>query len=151
MQIDKEILAEKNYTGSRLILIEDEKLSELQAVLDGYQQSINPILDRLDRELYTVTNPLYQEMQELQAKAKEIKEKIVAKQAEFKIEMETLESTERKAQAVKDKMQPIILNYVKDQLDEFEEAKHTVVKEGKIYVEVFDKLEELIKSIRSRK
>jgi len=148
--IPKELFAEKNYEGSRLILIEDEKLNQLQIKLSGYQAEINPVLEKLSAELYPAIDPIYQEMNILQEQIKEKKEKIRIINEGYKADMELIEQTEQKAQLIKDKMQPIIIKAVEGQLGEFEEAKNTVVKDGKIYAEVFDKIEETVKAIRAR-
>lgn len=148
MQIDKELLSEVNYTGSRLILLEDENLTKLNTELTSYQQEINPIIDKLSAEYYPKIDPMYQEVQKLMEQAKELKAKIAEITNEFKPAIDVIESFEQKAQSVKNKMQPIILEIVKDQLGEFETAKNTVVRDGKIYAEVFDEIEEKVKAIR---
>jgi len=151
MKIDKEILSEKNYAGSRLILIEDKKLDELQVELSSLQHEINPILDILNEKYYTVIDPIYQEVQKLNEEVKAKKFVIGELTNKFKKEIETIEATEQKAMLVKNKMQPIILKSIEGQLGEFEIARHTEVKEGKIYVEVFDEIEEKVKALRASK
>lgn len=148
MQIDKELLSEANYTGSRLILLEDENLTKLHAELEALQKEINPVIDKLSAEYYPKIDPMYQETQKLMEQAKEIKAKIAEITNEYKSDTDFIDSLEQKAQLVKNKMQPIILEMVKDQLGEFETAKNTVVRDGKIYAEVFDEIEEKVKAIR---
>ena len=151
MQIEKELLSGKNYTGSRLILIENEDVKTLQDELSAYQQEINPILEKLSSEYYPTVDPLYQEVQKKNQEIKEIKEKIAEQTEKFKPDIESIEAVEKKALLIKQKLQPIILDEVKDKLGEFETARNTVVQDGKIYVEVIDEIEEKIKQIRASK
>lgn len=151
MQIDKELLSEKNYTGSRLFLIENEDVKTLHDELTALQKEINPTLDKLSTEYYPVVDPLYQEVQKLNTQIKEIKEKISQKTSEFEADIKSIEAIEQKANLVKDKLQPIILEAVKDELGEFEVARQTVVRDEKIYVEIFDEIEEKVKQIRASK
>lgn len=151
MQIDKELLSEKNYTGSRLILVENEDVKILQDELTSYQQEINPILEKLSAEYYPAVDPLYQEVQKKNQEIKEIKEKIAEQTDKFRPDIEAIEAVEKKAQLIKQKLQPIILDEVKDKLGEFEVARQTVTQDGKIYVEVFDEIEEKVKQIRASK
>ncbi len=151
MQIDPKVLAEINYTGSRLIEIDNPKLSELQKELSAYQQEINPIIDMLSAEYYPVIDPMYQKVQELNAEAKAIKEKIAEQTAMHKKSIEAIEAAEQKAGLIKNKMQPLILKEVEGKLSEFEIARNTVIKDEKIYVEVFDEIEEKVKALRTAK
>lgn len=151
MNIPVELLKESNYTGTRLIEVDDPKLRELNEVIKGYQQEINPVLDKLTAEYYPVIDPMYQEVQRLQAQIKEIKEKIAEQTLKFKEDIEIIESTEQKAMAIKNKMQPIILKALEGQLGEFEIAKNTVTQDGKVFAEVYDELEEKIKAVRASK
>lgn len=151
MQIDKALLSEKNYTGSRLFLLENEDVKTLHDELTALQKEINPTLDKLSTEYYPVIDPMYQEVQKLNTQIKEIKEKIAQKTSEFEADIKFIEDTEQKANLVKDKLQPIILEAVKDELGEFEVARQTVVRDEKIYVEIFDEIEEKVKQIRASK
>ena len=151
MQIDKELLSERNYTGSRLIEIVNPKLDELQVELSALQQEINPVLDKLSAEYYPKLDPLYKEVQELNEKVKALKDQIGDITRSFQPDIEIIESTEQKATLVKNKMQPLIQKEIEGKLEEFEIARHTVVKDGKLYVEVFDEIEEKVKAIRVSK
>ena len=151
MQIAPELLSERNYSGNRLILIENEKMTELQAVLDGYQKEINPILDRLNKEYYPVVEPINQEIGKLQAQVRDLKQKITEETEKFRDDMDMIDSLEQKATLVKNKIQPIILKELEGKLGEFEIARYTEIKNGKIYAVVFDELEEKIKEIRANK
>lgn len=151
MKIDKALLAEVNYEGSRLIKIENETVTELQKELSALQKTINPILDKLNEEYYKVIDPIYQEVQKLNEEVKSKKFAIQELTKKFQEDIDAIEATEQKAQLVKNKMQPLILDAVKDQLGEFEIARHTVNREDGIYVEVFDEIEEKVKAIRASK
>ena len=59
MQIEKELLSEKNYTGSRLIEISDERVSVLQKKLTELQLEVNPILDKLQENYYSKADVIY--------------------------------------------------------------------------------------------
>lgn len=150
MKIDKALLAEVNYEGSRLIKIDNETLTELQKELSSLQKEINPILDKLNAEYYTVIDPIYAEVQKLNEEIKSKKFVIAELTKKFQPEIESIEATEQRAQLVKNKMQPLILDAVKGQLGEFEIARHTVNREDGIYVEVFDEIEEKVKAIRAK-
>lgn len=151
MQIPKEILSEKNYEGTRLILIENEKLNELQVKLDTLQKEVNPILDKLNKEYYPTIDPMYAEVREFTTKLNEKKAKIAEITQSFKEDTDKIDVIEQRATLIKNKMQPIIQKELEGKLGEFELAKHTIVKDGKIYVEVFDEIEEKIKAIRNSK
>jgi peptidoglycan hydrolase CwlO-like protein len=151
MQIDPKVLSEKNYTGTRLIPVDSVKLKELQKELDSYQRQINPILDKLSKEYYPAVDPLYQRIAKLQEEIKPLKEKIAEINNKFQEDTDKIQKVEQKAMLVKNKMQPIILKSIEGQLGEFEIARHTVVKDGKVYVEVFDEIEEKVKQIRANK
>lgn len=151
MQIPTEILSEKNYEGSRLVEITNDDIFTLHEELSDLQKEINPVLDRLSKEYYPLLDPMYAELQELALKQKEIKEKITEASIKFQDDVSLIEATEQKASLVKNKLQPMILDAVKDQLGEFEIARQTINKDGKIYVEVFDEIEEKVKAVRALK
>jgi len=151
MKIDKALLAEANYEGSRLIEVVDENLNVLQAELSALQQEINPILDILNESYYKAIDPIYQEVQKLNEEIKGKKFVIGELTKKFQPQIEIIEATEQKASLVKNKMQPIILEAVKEQIGEFEIARHTVNKDGKMYVEIFDEIEERVKALRASK
>lgn len=151
MQIDKELFSEKNYTGSRLILVESEDIKTLHDELSVLQKEVNPVLDKLATEYYPQIDPMYQEVQALNVRVKEIKEKIADITETFKSDIQSIEEVEQRAQLIKGKLQPLILEAVTEQLGEFEVARQTVVQDEKIYVEVFDEIEEKVKQIRASK
>jgi cell division septum initiation protein DivIVA len=151
MQIPKEILSEKNYTGNRRILVEDPNLMEFQTILEGYQKEINPLLDTLNKEYSPVVDPLNQEVLKKLTEVKELKAKIAEETAKYKDIMETIDSFEQRADLIKNKVQPIVLKALEGQLGEFEVARYTEVQDGKIYAVVFDEIEEKVKELRANK
>lgn len=156
MKIDKEMLAEKNYSGSRLIEITDKTVLKLQKEVAKFAPLAKPHLDKLEK-LGKVLDPARIKIRELREKLKKEEDKIkedckfdelVVQEAKA---IEELEAINQKADLVKNKITPIINNLVKDQLDEFEIARHVNVKEDKIFVEVFDEVEEKVKQLRAQK
>jgi len=149
MIIDKTILSEKNYTGTRKILINDEKVRTLKGELKKLQKEINPILDGLAETFskFDATNKLINEHQE------EIKRLNVELQPDkdfYDEEMKKIEPVEKKAKLIKDKLEPLVIKLVEDQLGEFEKALHVIEddKNGDIYVEVEDQIEKTVLRIR---
>ena len=149
MKIDSTLLSEKNYTGNRRILVEDEKLKEFQTILEGYQKDINPLLDRMNVEYSPIVDPLNAEIQKKTLEIKELKARITAETDKFQDVIDGIEKAEQKAQLIKNKVQPIVLKALEGKLSEFEVARYTEVDGGKIYAVVFDELEEKVKEIRA--
>lgn len=150
MQIDKEVLSEKNYTGTRLIEINDETVLKFQEQLDELQKKINPVLDKLQENYFSKVDEVYAKLTPLNEQISPLKDELKRLMDVNKSDTEFIDSVEQEAQLIKNKVQPIINDLVKGQLGEFETAKHTVVKDGKIYVEVFDEIEEKVKAIREK-
>lgn len=151
MKIDKEILSEKNYEGTRLIEITDERVLELKKQMDALQMEMKPFLETIkpDWDSLDESFPALREAQEALKKIQDERAPVLDKCRKFEVDF--LMPIEQKAQLIKDKLQPLILNIIKDQLSEFETAKQTVDKDGKVYVEVIDEIEEKIKSLREIK
>lgn len=151
MQIPTDLLKEVNYEGSRLIEINDETVKALQEQLDALQKEVNPVLDRLQENFFSIADGIYLEINELNEKIKPLKEKLKEMSEVNKLDTDLIDAKEQEAMLIKNKMQPLILNLVKDELKEFETAKHTVVKEDKVFVEVIDEIEEKVKAVRASK
>lgn len=150
MQIPKELLEEKNYTGSRLIEITDETVLSLKQQLKDLQKEANPHLEKseeflpeMDR-IYGLIQKLEQDKKKLQDEVKPIREK-------YDEVMKPVEEIDQRATLIKNKLTPIVNNLVKDQLGEFEKALQLKEEGDKIYVEVIDEIEEKIKAIRQSK
>ena len=151
MFIAPETLSEKNYVGSRLIAINDETIDAMQVELKSIVDEIEPVTEQLTRDYYNIVDPWYQEAQIKRQELEDIKAKIKEVADKYKTEVEFVESKGQQAQLIKNKMVPIINDLVAPQLGEFEKALQTVQKDGKLYVEVVDEIEEKVKSIRAAK
>lgn len=150
MQIPNELLAEKNYEGTRLIEITDENVMKLKKELDVFQAEANPILDEMAKhepvldEHYKKVGEIRKQLDELNEEVKDVKETNLAL-------LKQVEAIDAKAQLVKNKIQPIVLELVKDQLGEFEKAMQMKEVDGKLFVEIQDEIEETIKRVRASK
>lgn len=150
MQINKELLSEKNYEGTRLIEITDEKVISLHSELNKLQAEANPHL-KIMEDITPKLDPLFAKLRELEEKKAKIKEEMTPIRAPYDVELQAVEKIDQKAQLIKNKIQPLVLSIVKDSLSEFETAKQLIEKDGKIYIEVVDEIEEKVKAIRASK
>lgn len=203
MRIDKEILSEKNYEGTRMIYLEDEKIVDLKKQLNAIQEiELNPILDTLQDEFkamddaqakiqvirdeikelleevkpqrdelttltkdYTAETEVSPEVEALSNVIKECINKVEEKDAQIKeitksVEKERktyeekrvlMDEMDQRASLIKDKATVMVNDMIKDQLGEFERALNFTLVDDKIQVEVEDRIEELVKSIRASK
>lgn len=150
MKIPQEYLTEKNYEGARLIEITDEKVAELNKELKALQAEANPILAVMEK-MTPAMDPLYTKLRDLEAQKTAVKEELDPLRVPFDAEMEKLTPIEQKAQLIKTKMQTIINSLVSEQIGELERANQMIEKDGKLYVEVLDEVEEAIKATRAKK
>jgi hypothetical protein len=150
MQLPKDLLSEANYEGSRFIEIKNETVSALLKEIGEYQKEANPTLEVMDKYA-AILDPYYQKIQTLQGKINKIKEEMAEDKLKYDDELAKVEKIDQKAQLIKNKITPIVMKEVEGQLGEFEKATQTKEKDGKIYVEVVDTLEDLIKSMRANK
>lgn len=150
MQIPAEYLEEKNYAGTRLIEVTDESVLNLTADLKALQQEANPYLEKMEA-LTPEMDPIYSEISLLQNKINELQATVKPIREKYNAEMEYVEAIEQRAMVIKNKLTPIVLDLVKDELGEFEKALQTTERDGKLYVEVIDELEEKVKAIRASK
>lgn len=156
MIIDKEVLAEKNYTGTRLIEINDPTVKKFQAEVALFAPQAEPWLKKLE-DVTRVLDPARIKIREINEKAKKEIEAVKtecnfdAVQKEESDYIAELENIDQKATLIKNKMTPVVNDLLKDQLGEFEIARHLTVKEDKIFAEVFDEIEEKVKAIRAQK
>ena len=148
MKIDKAILSEKNYEGSRFIEVTDPKVVELMKEIKKYQEEANPYLTVMDKYAL-ILDPFYQKIQTLQSQINEVKAEMAEDKMKYDDELANVQKIDQKAQMIKNKLTPIVMKEIEGQLGEFEIAVQTKEKNGKIYVEVQDKLEELVKSMRT--
>lgn len=152
MNIPKEVLSESNYTGTRKIVINDKKVKELKQKLKDLQKSINPILEGL-QETFNKFDASNRVIKQHQEEIKRISDELAPDKAFYEAEMKKIEPYEKEAQLIKSKLEPYVINLVKDQLGEFEKPLHVSENEetGEIYVEVIDQIEELVLKIRTQK
>jgi hypothetical protein len=162
MQIPKEILSEKNYEGNRFIEIEkDEILTPLFDELARLQKEADPYIEE-SAPLYKIVDPVFQKIGVIEGKKREAIEKFEGEKVEIRSTVQDTidklqdlehkcEMISKKSDVIKNKLMPILFDKVKDKLGEFEIATEVKEKDGKVYVEVQDKLEELIKAIRLQK
>lgn len=159
MNIPHELLAEKNYTGTRKILVNDPKVRELKAQLKGLQQKINPHIEKLQPTLakFDEANSkiaeLDKEIKKLQEKIKEIHEEIAPDRKIYDKVMDEIKPFDDEAMLIKNKLEPLVIKIVEDQLTEFEKPLHVTEDEetGEIYVEVADEIEQYIIAKREQK
>lgn len=150
MQIPSDLLKESNYEGTRLIKIDDENVTTLQAELNALQKEALPFLEQMEAVTPSM-DPIYAEIQELERKKAELQKQVAPFRAKYDEIAKNVEAIDDRAYPIKEKMTTIIFDLVKDQLGEFEMAMHTRVKEGVIYVEVQDVIEEKVKAHRASK
>lgn len=150
MNIPKEFTSEKEYCGTRLIEINDESVTRLSNELKELQKEAEPFIDAMAK-MSPAMDPIYTELRVVEDKRKELKDKLQPLLEPYQEEMAKADKVYQKAQLIKNKMTPIVNELVKPQLGEFETAKELKEKDGKIFVEVIDELEEKIKAIRALK
>ena len=150
MKIPKEYLRESAYEGTRFVEVKNETVLGLVKEIMAYQQEANPTLEVMD-SLSKILDPYYQKIQKLQTEIGNIKAEMADDKAKYDEEMAKVEKIDQKASLIKNKIMPLILDEVKDELGEFEVALQTKEVDGKLYVEIQDKLEEQVKSLRAQK
>ena len=150
MKIDPDLLAEKNYDGSRLIEVTDVKVLELKKEIAKFAPIAKPHLEKME-ELGKILDPFYTKTRELDEEKKKIKDEMQSTLDLFNAELKEMEAIEQKTDAIKNKIQPIIAKLMEGQLSEFETARQLVEKDDKLFVEVVDEIEEKVKLIRMQK
>lgn len=150
MKIDPEILAEKNYDGTRLIEITDEQVIKLKAEIAKFKPIAEPFLKKMD-ELGKLLDPFYTKMRELDAEKDKIKKEIQPTMDDFNAQLKEMEAIEQKTDLIKNKIQPLVAKILETQLGETETGRQLIEKDDKLYVEVVEELEEKLKLIRMNK
>jgi len=150
MKIPSELLAEKNYEGTRLLELTDEKLTALQKELNVLQVEANPHL--LEMEKITPSlDPLFTKIRELNEEMKKVQDKKAPLQEVYNEWLKKVEEIDQRAQLIKNKIEPLVKKLIEGQLGEFEKATTMKEKDGKIFVEIVDEIEEKVKAIRAIK
>lgn len=147
MKIPAEILSEKNYEGSRLLEITDEQVIKLKKEIETYQPIAKPHLDKME-ELGKILDPFYTKIRGLEEEKKKIKDEMQPTLDLFNAELKEMETIEQKTNLIKDKIRSLITKLIEKELGEFETAKELDTRDGKLFVEIIDELEEKIKAIR---
>lgn len=147
MKIDKEILSEKNYTGSRLIEITDEKVLSLLAEVKKCGEEAKPFVDEMEK-LTPALEVIYAELKPVEEKRAELKTKLTEELKPFQEQQEKADAVNQKADAIKEKIYPLARKAIASELGEFEMGGSFIEKDGKVFIEVTDQLEEKIKQIR---
>lgn len=150
MQIPKELLAESNYTGTRLIKIEDEQVTALNNQRKEFLKEGEPILAEMDK-LSPPLDAWYEKLRPIEEERAKIKEAMEPDRLAYQEKVDQMDLVYQKGQMVSNKMQPLINEIINPQLGEFEKAKQLIEKDGVLYVEVEDEIEENIKKIRMLK
>lgn len=152
MNIPAELLAEKNYTGTRRIAITNPKIKELKAELKKLQEQINPILDGA-QDTFAKLDAAQRAIDEHRNEIKRINEEAMADKKIYDETMAKIQPYEQQALLIKDKLEPLVLKEVESELAEFEKALTIGETEGgeELYVEVQDMLEDFIQKTRQAK
>lgn len=149
MQIPREHLEEKNYEGTRLIEVTDPTILKLRLEIAKLQKPAEPHLKKMEEHAKTL-DPFYQKITALNNEIKKFKEEMAPTKAIFDEGVSELEKIEARAQLIKNKLQPLVNKYIEGSLREFETPIQVVEKEGKVYVEIQDEIEEKIKQVRAK-
>lgn len=149
MKIPLELLAEKNYDGSRLFEITDEKVITLKKEIETYQPVAKPYLEKMEK-LGKELDPFYTKIRELDAEKDKIKKEMQPTLDSFNAELKHMEKIQQKTDVLKDKIRVIVSKILEKELGEFESARELRPDEttGKLFVEIIDEIEEKVKAIR---
>lgn len=150
MKIPQEILSEKNYEGTRLVEITDERVIKLNDERKAMLKEGEPILQEMEK-LSPPLDAWYAKLRPVEEERAKIKADMQVDYDVYNEKVQEMDKIYQKGVLVSNKMQPIIQELLKTELGEFETAKTLVEKNGKLYVEVMDELEEKIKAVRAAK
>lgn len=149
MNISKEQLSAENYTGTRKIQIHSSMVTKYKKEIDKYQKQAEPFLIKVEK-IAKVLDPFYARINEHTEEINKIKAEMAEPLEAYQKEIAEVELIDKKAQSVKNKLQPIVDDLIKGQLGEFEKPVNLVSEKGLHYVEVTDEIEDYIKSKRAR-
>lgn len=150
MNIPAEYLKEKCYEGTRLVEITDERVIKLNEERKKRLVEGEPILKEMER-LSPPLDAFYEKLRPIEEERKKIKEEMQPAYDAYNEQVEKMDKIYQKGQLVSNKMQPIINELIKPQLGEFETARQMVERDGKLYIEIVDEIEEKVKAIRAKK
>jgi chromosome segregation ATPase len=106
-----------------------------------FPPELQAIKDKID--------PLLSEVKELESQVKEVKKGKENEQNLYNEAIKKVEKLDARASLIKEKMQVLVNKLIVPQLGEFEKALHLIEKDGKVFVEIIDEIEEKVKAIRS--
>lgn len=149
MQLSAELLKESNYEGSRLIEITDETILSLLQEVKKCGEEVKPFLDEMDKYTPEI-DAIYAELRPIEEKRAELKEKLTKAMKPFQVEQEKADAVYQKSDMIKQKIYPLARAIVNPQLSEFESAGQFIERDGKVFIEVTDEIEEKIKQIRAK-
>lgn len=150
MQIPADLLKEKNYEGTRLVEITDERVIKLNEERKKRLVEGEPILKEMER-LSPPLDAFYEKLRPIEEERKKIKEEMQPAYDAYNEQVQKMDKIYQKGQLISNKMQPLINEIIKPKLGEFETARQMVERDGKLYIEIIDEIEEKIKSIRTKK
>ncbi len=151
MQIPKEYLDEKNYTGTRIIEINDETVAKLhQEKLVIMENEKKPLLDQMSEQEVPLEK-FYEQIRPLESQLIPLKEEMRPLVEAYKLKIEEVEKVQQKIDLVESKINKIVNDLVKPELGEFEKAIELKIVDNKYLVEVRDEIEEKVKEIRKAK
>ena len=150
MNIPKEYLKESTYSGNRLIEITDPTVIKLKAEIAKFKPIAEPFLKKMD-ELGKILDPFYTKIRELKAEEDKLKKEMQPTLDLFNAELKEMEAIEQKTDLIKNKIQPLVAKILEGQLGEFETGRQLIEKDDRLFVEVYDELEEKVKAVRMAK
>ena len=150
MNIPNEFLKESEYAGTRLIEINDERVIELNNQRKEFLKEGEPILAEMEK-LSPPLDAFYVQLKPIEDERQKIKLEMQPAYNAYQTKVEEMDKVYQKGQLVSNKIQPIVAELIKPELGEFETAKQLIEKNGTLFVEVVDELEEKVKSLRAIK
>lgn len=115
------------------------------------QKKLNPIVKRIEQKVKPL-DPYYEQIRQLNEKIKSLKEEMKPFEQEYQIEAKKAETIDAQAQAIDNKLKPLIADELKNiELGEFEEAREVNLDKGMIIIKIVDRIEEFKNSLRLRK
>jgi uncharacterized coiled-coil DUF342 family protein len=149
MNIPKEYLSEKSYTGASKITIDNQLVIKFMKELAEYQKEVNPFLDKMEK-ISTKLKPYQEQIDQLRTKINQLVEESKPIKDEYDVQMKKVQAVDAKAQLIKNKVMPIVLDEIKDKLSEFEEAVDAKYEDGKAVVTIMDRIELAVINIRKQ-
>ena len=122
MKIPQEILSEKNYEGTRLVEITDERVIKLNDERKAMLKEGEPILQEMEK-LSPPLDAWYAKLRPVEEERAKIKADMQVDYDVYNEKVQEMDKIYQKGVLVSNKMQPIIQELLKTELGEFETAK----------------------------